>query len=462
MRISECAKIAFRNLIVAKKISVKILIGLSAVIMLLFSMGMYRKSFDDQIEEISIQHKSDCYLQEFHDIGDMKVYREKKENIFAHKDSWKIDEVCGLVPVSVHKGKKGKDIDSLADNGEAIRNAKIILDGNEYKGKADWLTDIKPENKIYQTDVVEVNFYDKDFTMFSKNVISQYQEEMGIEKYLMGSLPQQEGEIIISDYLLGKFGIEQAEQEQMIGKKISLYVGTEGNLAYFEDYRLVGIFDADIIDIRERNSVIKSIAQVAVYFREKDYGNIDFLNGGEIRYYEDDFGQLTDAYLLAEQEEEAVDMSAYGMIYSVLDRQMSVINKILECIMAGFVIAVTVYITSIIYFFFQRNRVYFVMLRAIGIRKRCIYQITMFEILYLIMCAMVIGIYFALLVWFALKNVYEYAIGFDFKFTLQSIVISGFISVGYCLVIFFIEGIVHCKNIMKETITEVLKCEKKF
>lgn len=454
MSVSECAKIALRNLNVGKKMSIKIIIGLSAVIMLLFSMCIYQKTFDNQVREISVEHKNDCYLYETAEVNSVKQYQKQKKGILENKKSWNVDEVCGFLPVSIYEEE-----DSFQNNREAIKNARLVIAGKEYAGKKEWLSDIQSTNKLYETDTVRVSFYDKDFSLFSNNVIEQYREQTGKENYLIGKMPDKEGEVIISDYLLGKFGIKQEEQKQYIGKKISLYVGKKGKDSYFEDYILTGIFDADMIGVREENSMVKYMEHIAVNFKEKDCSNLIVPCGGEFRYYREDFQQLTDTYLLTQQKKAQVEMSVYGSLYSVFERQISVINKILEYIMLGFVVAVTVYITSIIYFFFQRNRVYFVMLRAIGIRRKCIYQITIFEILYLILSAMVIGICFGLLALLGLRRVYEYAIGFDFRFTLPLIGIATLAAFGYCFVVFLIEGMFHCKGIIRENIPEVLKTE---
>ena len=460
MRISECAKIAFRNLVVANKMSIKIIIGLSAVVMLLFGMTMYQQTFENQMDKIAIEHKSDCYLQEIQNIKNIKSYQNQKEFIFADKEEWNIQEVCGLISVDTKKNGEKENIDLSEYKDMAIRNAKIVLEGKEYQGRAEWLTALQSQDKSYATDTIKVDFYDKDFSVFSHNTIYQYQKETGNENYLIGSLPVKEGEMIISDYMLEKFGIEQTEHKQLIGKSISLYIGEKENVPYFEEYILSGIFDAELIEIREKNIFFKHTTQIMVCFREEDYNKLEFSDGAQIRYYNKDFEQLTESYLLAKQKKETVEMSVYGKIYSVMEQQISVINKILEYIMIGFVIAVTVYITSIIYFFFQRNRTYFVMLRAIGVRENCIYYITLFEVFYLILCAIIIGVYFAMLILFGLKKVYEYSIGFEFAFTSQTLGMAGLVAFGYCFVIFFVEGILHCKNIIKENIPEVLKCEE--
>lgn len=90
-----------------------------------------------------------------------------------------------------------------------------------------------------------------------------------------------------------------------------------------------------------------------VCFREEDDAKLVFPDEVEIRCYKEDFQRLTDSYFVARQNKETVKMSVYGKLYSVMEQQVSIINKILEYIIAGFVIAVTVYITSIIYFFFK-------------------------------------------------------------------------------------------------------------
>lgn len=461
MHIRECAGIAFRNLMVAKKMSIKIVIGLSAIIMLLFCIVVYQKTFDDQMEAISAGQKSDCYLQESYQAESIEVYQEKKESIFANQNDWKIDEVSVMIPVSVKDEKKRNDshMEEEEQQDYTIEDTQITVNGKVLKGKAKWLTNMQEEDQIYETDILKVDFYDRDFSVFSRNVTGQYQKETGKEHYVMGSLPQKEGEVMVSDYFLERFGMEETEQEQLLGKKISLAAGKKGNRIYFKDYILSGIFDAEILSIREKHSFWGgSIEHVMVNFREEDQNHI-IPDGITVRYYQKNFAQLTDSSIAAESRKE-VEMSVFGKIYSVMDRQISVINKILECVIIGFVIAVTIYITSIMYFFFDRNKVYFVMLRAIGIRKQGIYRIMAFEAGYLVLCAMIIGGYLALLILLGLKKVYEYTIGFDFEMTLPALGTAAFAAFAYCAVICLAEGIFYCKNIMKKNISEVLKCEK--
>lgn len=457
MRFLECADVAFQNLLTEKRMSVKIIIGLSTVILLLFCMGVYQQVFDRQMNDISVKNKKDCYLQETREIKSYKEYEKMKAEAFSRGKTLKTEEVGGFFSIGIADRKSKKAPDEIPYSQKAIHNAVLVVDGKRYQGVEDWRADIHPTNEYHKTDTVEVGLYDTGFTLFPRNVVSQYREETGREDCLTGELPSGEGEILISNYLLGKFGIDEEEQASLIGKQVSLYLGAAGDTAYCKNYTLSGIFDASVLKVREQRGFPKCMTQVLIHFTEEDAKKVVFVQVGGIRYYADNFEQLTDTYKEAVELSEKIDISMYGGIYAQLDRQISVINRILRFVIAGFVLAVSVYLISIFHFFFRHRQNYLVMLRAMGLRNSRLYGILFFEIFGLVFSSLIIGVYVSLYILFGLKYVYENAMTFPFLPDASVFWNSCFLAVGYCLILFLLSGAYHCYRLGRMSILDTQK-----
>lgn len=103
--------------------------------------------------------------------------------------------------------------------GKSIDDLSIEYEGHNYKGINEYTYDFSITDMIIE-DMCSVDFkvstISAESTLFSKGD----SEELKSSPKLMGSIPKQKKEIMMSDYYLEKFGINK---ENIIGKNISIY-----------------------------------------------------------------------------------------------------------------------------------------------------------------------------------------------------------------------------------------------
>ena len=109
----------------------------------------------------------------------------------------------------------------------------------------------------------------------------------------MGDFPKNEKELIISDFLLGEFGVTEQEQSSLIGKKVSLYC-EDGAYALCEDYILTGIFRAELLEEREKKGVFNNLQHIYMNFDAETKEKYEAPDG-VIRYYVNDYEKLLGA-----------------------------------------------------------------------------------------------------------------------------------------------------------------------
>lgn len=77
---------------------------------------------------------------------------------------------------------------------------------------------------------VSITINDLDGCIFSKADFREFETKYPKEKYLLaGSTNTEDGDILLTDYLLQRFGVEKNEFENLIGKKIRIYQVAEEN-----------------------------------------------------------------------------------------------------------------------------------------------------------------------------------------------------------------------------------------
>lgn len=96
MKWQECVKVAFWNIKAYKRSSVKIVMGLTIVIVLLYCLISYKYVFDQQILSLKSQYKSDCYLEKYVECINWDEYEEEITNLRKQKNIIGYSEGCVL------------------------------------------------------------------------------------------------------------------------------------------------------------------------------------------------------------------------------------------------------------------------------------------------------------------------------------------------------------------------------
>lgn len=344
MKWRECVKVAFWNITAYKRSCVKIVMGLTIVTVLLYCLISYKTVFDQQISSIKSQYKSDCYLEKYVECKSWDEYEEEISNLRKLKSVVGYSEGCVLNNLTNSNGR----IDTKRNQ---ISSAYLCVNDQIYNGRSEILAGINPQNEFWSTDCILIGMWENDFPSLPENVIEAY-EENG-KNYLIGRLPQNEKELLVSDYMLEQFGIAENEQERLIGSKITLYFDDKEN-KFFDNYILTGIFHAPLIEQRDKNSISANLQHMYLNLDVKTKRSCN-ISSAVIRYYVSDYDYLIECGERARKADNRINISLYGGIYEVLSKQISSINDILTYIIIGFVFGITIYLICVLYFFLEKT-----------------------------------------------------------------------------------------------------------
>lgn len=447
MRNYECIKVAFWNIKASRHLSVKVIIGLATVSMMLFCLFVYKSVFQQQILNMDEQYKTNCYLEKNIYSDSWDEYEREVGEATEQKDAIAYTEHSILTSLSMLSEDTDEEV------GMQIGHASIEAGGSEYIGRSDILSGIRPEKKFWSTDVIMIGLWENDYCVFPTVARETFQSED--RSYLIGRLPEHEREVIISDYILGEFGIDEKEQKTLIGKPITLYLQDKEYTA-FEHYTLSGIFRASILETREKNNFADNMQQIYINLDQetkKSYG----IRGGVIRYYAADYDHLLECSERAKKVDDEITLSLYGGIYEIISKQIMAIFDIFSFIILGFVFAITVYLFCILYFFFQSNQSFMFVLRAIGMKESKLYRIVFAELSLFCLISVAIGFYIGMFVLYGLKSIYDYGMPLKFEFDSRILLFSAIAAFLYCFFVSICFGGGYCMRQQKKNIVEGIK-----
>lgn len=429
-------KVACWNMTAFRRQSIKIIIGMSTVILLLFCLSVYKFVFEKQIVKVKEDYKTNCYYEKYLEQTGWEDYRKKITILRRQKDLFGYSESSVLADLTVLPEKKDEAVDTQ------ISRACLDIDGQEYVGRTEILSGIRPEKKFWKKDKVLLGIWQKGAEAFPDIVVEEFEKE---HSWLIGNLPEREREIMISDYMLEEFGIAREEQERLIGKKVKLYFDGK-KYAAFDQYKIAGIFHVAILEGREKNSSIRNMQQIYVNLDEVTRKNYR-IDSCVIRYYTENYDDLLVSSEKARRTDGEISLSLYGDIYLTMSNQLGTINDILSYVIVGFLFAVTVYLVCILYFFFQENREFMFMLRAVGMKRSYVMKIMFNEILLFSLVSLIIGCYIGLFVLYGLKYIYDHAMLLKFEFGGSVICFSAMLAFVYCMLVSGIFGLMYYRGI---------------
>ncbi len=445
MKWRECVKVAFWNITAYKRSCVKIVMGLTIVTVLLYCLISYKTVFDQQISSIKSQYKSDCYLEKYVECKSWDEYEEEISNLRKLKSVVGYSEGCVLNNLTNSNGR----IDTKRNQ---ISSAYLCVNDQIFNGRSEILAGINPQNEFWSTDCILIGMWENDFPSLPENVIEAY-EENG-KNYLIGRLPQNEKELLVSDYMLEQFGIAENEQERLIGSKITLYFDDKEN-KFFDNYILTGIFHAPLIEQRDKNSISANLQHMYLNLDVKTKRSCN-ISSAVIRYYVSDYDYLIECGEGARKADNRINISLYGGIYEVLSKQISSINDILTYIIIGFVFGITIYLICVLYFFFGKNCGFYSMLKAMGMNNKNIKMIIVNELVILCFISLIIGVYVGTFMLYGLKYIYDYAMIVRLKFDRVTLIQSALLAFLYSFFACCLFGMCYFVKREKKSLTEEL------
>lgn len=166
-------KVACWNMTAFRRQSIKIIIGMSTVILLLFCLSVYKFVFEKQIVKVKEDYKTNCYYEKYLEQTGWEDYRKKITILRRQKDLFGYSESSVLADLTVLPEKKDEAVDTQ------ISRACLDIDGQEYVGRTEILSGIRPEKKFWKKDKVLLGIWQKGAEAFPDIVVEDERDIIG-------------------------------------------------------------------------------------------------------------------------------------------------------------------------------------------------------------------------------------------------------------------------------------------
>lgn len=372
MKRKDILNLALLNVLQNFKMAFSILAGLVVIIEIVMLAFTYGYSMNEYIQNTIDKNASLRYST----VIDKEVFakylaqiKEKSEGIqtILEYDIFQLCEDDGLKIQAT----------PLENNKVSLEAAILEIDGQKYSGINDYSYDFnlsenelrnkKNKNVMYTIGIMDYT----DNLQVSENEIEELRNKFKKEDvYIQGGSLNGENQIILTDYMLEKFGYN-GDIKSCVGKKISLYVETDmGNKCIISNYMLKGIIDSDLYRVGSRKSVPQIIVSNA---------NEKYYKDETIKIFSERFNDVikftdlsTDMFLLP---------TNVSYEYSEMEKLSTFFNKIVIRIFFVILISTLVFVYTVIYFYFKKRYQYICMERVMGIKNREMYKMIFYELM---------------------------------------------------------------------------------
>lgn len=384
----------------------KIITAYTIVICVTICFFTYKHSIEQQLKHMVCDSVSECYVQ-----------TERKIDSEKYSDIKEIKTVCNF------------DSDLSADN------ITLILNNTEkYKGINDHSYNFEVDfsvgapQRIY-TVPFKIASYCTDGVIFSKQDMQEYSDKYGKDSAVTaGNLKLNENGIIMSDYILEKFGVEPSES--LIGSTISLKNNKTGEL-YVKSLKLEGIIDSKIFFTQAN----RCSAQIIIPDSKK---NKNF-NSPVYFYYSQDYSSTYNLFNKLKADNIDCQCSDQIEIYKSIENQQIIVTKVVSVIIAALFTVLFISILTVMYFYYIQQKNYEQMLRAIGMKNMSLFMISLLEMIYNLVISAIIGFAMSLLfinIFNIYCTAYDMYISYTIKYILFLLCLSTFGLMLFSAVIF--------------------------
>ena len=391
MTIRECFKLSIYDIEKKKERNFRFFLNILVIFSLTSLLGVFIFSIQRNYNDLIKNKISKSYVVHFFDL-------DKNGNIVSNKEE-KLSEILqkhDLVK-GILKYSEINLLDFLEIKNElylSINRVTMKMDGMSYQGEDDYSYDFIYEKK--RTNDMDESLYSVRFglsavelsdSFYTPVIAQEYAYRYGDEKMLScGRYLKAENEIVLSEYMLERFGVE-APYEQYIGKKISFTV--EGK-SVLENYVLVGIFNSNFFRVRAN----------CTRFQAWIIGNHNIYKKYNCNYIKEQ--ACTESFpTLTDLVNELDDMGKYSFEdggereeYEFIEKMKMVIEKVIYVLVLIVTVAVFLNLINHIYTDMQECTPYYGMLRAMGIRSKEMYLIITMRSCIIIIFAMLCSVVF--------------------------------------------------------------------
>lgn len=405
MSLKECIKLAFYNLYCKKKLSFQLLKSIVVIMTIVVVIAIFSIAIDNGYNEIVYGSASTNNIKTFLDIDeegniiendDYKLYEEMQDHEYFYKP-----KIIAGVNILNFLGKE--EGVTLSINHVSMKNGDL-----EYMGTNDYSYDFEEAFSLRNRKTVyKVPFKMGIVSLGSEFVTQNERKEFaykypGEQIFLCGRGIENADEVIITDYILERFGV-QSNFEELIEKTVSFLVDGEELLT---DYTIVGIVNSNFYRITYNGDE----PQVIISGTGKNYQEygINYLTV---------ISPIKD-YMYCTKAEEVVsdfgigeyESSFFAEIYYYMARIRAVVQRIVAIMCLFIILAVILNIYNILHINLQENKKYYGMLKAIGMTDKNLICIANFEIIIVTVIALFLSIGLSIGTLYLLNNMIYHVI----------------------------------------------------
>lgn len=392
MKFRNVIEMAFMNIFAMKKIYIIMIASFASIVLTLLCFFSYRSSVGKKMETMTATKASTCYLQLSLDVPKFGSYEQITSRYVRYE--W--------------------------PTGSSPNNIELIVGGMTYKGhdKQNYKFSVDQYNKQFADDSnhkVPFNIcavLKENDELFPEMVLSEMRADTGLQTPLKyGSLELEKGKMLISDFMLEQFGLNDDEQKSLIGKSITIK-NVADNSIYCNELILCGIIDSRLyyvdslaeinaahILINEDDMCEAMALDMEKFIRnEKGFLNddsekidLDFC-GNLYKYcYMRSFSDYKPLFKLLTDNGYAVWPSSNTEIYYVIRQQRLIVDNVVSVIIVVLALTLFFYLFTAVYFYHIRNARFKHMLIALGMNPKNIFEVSFIELSICSIVAIVIG-----------------------------------------------------------------------
>lgn len=384
---------------------------------------------------------------------------ELDENNHIKEDSKnlmnKVSDIANISTVSVFfdvflPDEKGE----LSLRDEIFENITLIIDNKEYKENKNVPAKLNPMSKEIR---LMAQVCPENTDVVNESALKKFQYTYPNQPLVkFGAQPTKNNEVIISEYLLDKFGVEDIKN--VIGKNISINVNGKG---FVKNYKISGVINSKLYDIE----YFSFDPQLYIMKSEKELANYTLPENGVFIACIDNPDNSIEVYNALKENnllESVFYSESEAKVFAFAGKIRTAVNNIMTCVIVFVLIGLIMSIYSIVNANINDSCSYYGMLQAMGMKKTSILWIFVLEHLFFIISSILISIlvsgFLLIFINYGLHFIMSEGLEISIVTYLSSTMVVSLIAGGFILLMEIIIFIIN----QRKSITENLKKFKMY
>ncbi len=372
MKQTDRLTLALRNIRRNPIFSLKIIGMIFTCAVLLCTMLTYCLSLHTSMEGLVKQKMSLCQ-------NVIIANQETAETLTQNAEEYTITSELNLRQMA---GESDDEMKQLYLNASSLE-----WNGVRYKGVNDFTYDFDA-NGVASESAYDVPFR-VDALVSGSTLLAKAEQEEFRQKFdkesswLTGRLPQNPDELLMSDYMLEKYGFSKEAQAALIGEKLSIYLK---DVCILEGYTLCGIVDADIFYLHGKERCAQ------IYVTETAELSSFHVPSYLMRLFAEDFSEASAQR--TELMEGGYDLLSNDTIalFTTISMQQLLIGRTSAAVCVVVLLALSVALFAMLQNYVQQKSDYYRMLQCMGLREKQLRRLFFAELLLLAIPSLLLGL----------------------------------------------------------------------